>query len=82
LPESRWAVYIAAAKESMGKSKLSRCVKCHLTPSGVLTKILHGKGPSLAKKYFVLCGCQELVLFDSKVKAASAWNKANNAAQF
>jgi len=61
----------------MKKAKLKRCLTCHLLPGTVLTKILKGKGQSMTKKYFVLCACQKLRLFDTEKEAADAWNKAN-----
>jgi hypothetical protein len=61
----------------MSKSHLYRCLRCHLQPSGVLLKILKDKEKRVTKKYFVLCACQKRALFDSKLEAFSAWNKAN-----
>jgi hypothetical protein len=61
----------------MGVVKLKRCVKCHLQPSGVLTKVLKDKVHPLAKRYFVLCACLRKPLFDSRQEAVDAWNKAN-----
>ena len=45
-----------------------------------LKKLVHGKGISVARKYFVLCACRKRDLFDSAKDAAIAWNKANVAA--
>jgi len=71
-------IYLAAAKaESMSEAKLKRCVKCHLMPSGVLTKILKSQAHQISKKYFVLCACLKKPLFDSKKEAVDAWNKGN-----
>lgn len=55
-------------------------MSCHLVPSGVLKKLVHGKGSSVARKYFVLCACRKRELFNSAKEAADAWNKANAAA--